>query len=479
MTTKLLTTITSDIFLNRKKINQKFLPIGGFLITLIMTTLLPTHQHIPLNAEQNKSQDETFPSGITELKLPSNNLVCLLRPSPGDGVVSVQVWVGAGSAYEDKTNAGLSHFLEHLIFKGTTKFPGEEISRLVETSGGIINAGTSKEYTVYFIDTVKESLPIAIEILADAMENAVFPQEEIEKERPVVLEEIKRSEDEPGSVLYDTLSKTLYTTSPYRERIIGSEKVISTVTRQEIINYYKKYYVPSNMIVSIAGDFELEEGKKLLEKYFGAIKTPKEKTPDFISMPQEHFKEKQPPQTDKNISTPKNVAVTYSARAFLAPNSSSDQQFAADITAHILGGGASSRLYRVLREKKRLVYGISAGYYAQKGDGIFEVSMIHEPNKYQEVQQSISTEIKRLAEEGPDDDELLRAKEVIKSNWLIGTEKAHDQASLMGYWKLQNNLDILKKYTTGISSVTKDDVKNFTRDYLLKNGVWASVEPQK
>ena len=459
---------------------------GGILIITIMSNipLQPMTFNKPNPETRTASSGAVFPSGLKESKLP-NGITYLVRPERGEGVVSVQVWVGAGSTYEDKTNAGLSHFLEHLIFKGSSKFPGDEISRLVETSGGVINAGTSKEYTVYYIDTVKDSLPIAVEILADAMENAVFPPEEIEKERPVVLEEIKRSEDDPGSVLYDTLSKTLYTTSPYRNRIIGDEKVVAGVTRDEIIRYYKKYYVPSNMVVSLAGDFEKEDAEKLIEKFFGAIRPPENSdvegdAPSFLSVPRDYFKEKEPPRREKSSATTKNVAFIYASRANLAPDSLSGEQFSADITAHILGGGSSSRLYRTLREEKRLVYGISAGYYAQKGDGIFEISMVVEPSKFTDAKSAVAEEIKRLAQDGPTDDELLRAREVIKTQWLLGLEKAHDQASIMGYWKLQDNLAILENYIKNISSVGKEDVKNFVSSYLMKNNhVWASVEPKK
>lgn len=409
----------------------------------------------------SKTQKITLPNGF-------NALLC---PESGSGVTSVQVWVAAGSVYENEKTAGLSHFLEHLIFKGTKKFPGDEISRIVETSGGAINAGTSKEYTVYYIDTPSEAAAAAVEILADAVSNAAFPPDEIEKERPVVIEEIKRHDDSPTSVLYELLSETLYSVSPYRGRIIGDEKVIAGVSRGEIIAYYKKYYTPSNMIVSIAGDFDAASMRAAVEKYFGAQAA-------SGKPPQVKLKETgKPAILLRKVS--KNVAHTYAAAGYLAPDTSSDRQFAADVAAHILGGGQSSRLYRKLREQMRLVYAIDADFYAQKGDGIFGVSAIFDKENFDAVREAVAAEISRLRAEGPSDEELKRARAVIKNGWLFGVEKAHDRASMLGYWSIADNVAILERYLAAIDAVTADDVRNFMNEYLADGaGVWSAVEPE-
>ncbi|MDI6757333.1 MAG: pitrilysin family protein [Endomicrobiia bacterium] len=402
----------------------------------------------------------------------ANGMKALLCPETGTGVTSVQVWVSAGSIYENEKTAGLSHFLEHLIFKGTRKFPGDEISRLVETSGGAINAGTSKEYTVYYIDAPSEAAGLAVEILSDAMSDAAFPADEIEKERPVVLEEIKRHDDEPTSVLYELLSETLFTTSPYRKRIIGDEKVIETVSRDEIIAYYKRYYTPSNMTVSIAGDFDAATMRPLVEKYFGGQQA------GALRRSAPNLKETAAP-SEKLRRAAKNVAHTYAACAYLAPDTSSDRQFAADVAAHILGGAESSRLYRKLREEKRIVYGVGAGFYAQKGDGIFEVSAVFDKENFSKVRQAVAEEISALAAEGPSPQELERAREVIKTGWLFGTETAHDRASMMGYWSVAENLAILDRYIAAIEAVSAQDVKEFFARYILASDpVWAAVEPE-
>lgn len=401
----------------------------------------------------------------------SNGMKVLLCPEAGTGVTSVQVWVSAGSIYENEKTAGLSHFLEHLIFKGTLKFPGDEISRLVETSGGAINAGTSKEYTVYYIDAPSEATALAVEILSDAMSDAAFPAGEIEKERPVVLEEIKRHDDEPTSVLYELLSETLFPTSPYRKRIIGDEKVIETVSRDEIIAYYKKYYVPSNTTVSIAGDFNPDDITALVKKYFG--RQPAAKRPNLPNL-----KETAAP-SEKLRRAAKNVAHTYAACAYLAPDTSSEKQFAADVAAHVLGGGESSRLYRKLREEKRIVYGVGAGFYAQKGDGIFEVSAVFDKENFDRVREAVAEEISALAAEGPSPQELERAREVIKTGWLFSTETAHDRASMIGYWSVAENLAILDRYIAGIEAVSAQDVKEFFARYIsVSDPVWAAVEPE-
>lgn len=415
---------------------------------------------------------EIFPSFLKNLEMIKldNGLTVLFKPDNTLPLVSIQVWVGAGSIYESENTRGLSHFLEHLIFKGTKKYPGDAISHLVETTGGVINAGTSKEYTIYFIDTQKDAFITALDILADAMQNASFPVEELEKERLVVIEEIKRSDDTPEARLYELFFQSIFTTSPYRYRIIGDEKVIRDVSRDEIIAYYKKYYVPSNMVVSIVGDLTKDEVVRSLQQTFAIIspgEKPEQKIPKETITPKEKFR-----------SEKKNVAHIYAVCGFLGPDTKSDEIYAAEVTASILAEGRSSRLYSNLREKKQLVYSIGGAFYAQRGDGLFVISAIFE-NKdtiKELVCKQIEQEIIKLADEGPTEDELNRVKEIINSHWIFNQEKIHNQAAMLGYWKLQDNLEILDKYLEKINSVTKTDVQNFLKKYNT-GLVWSFIKP--
>jgi predicted Zn-dependent peptidase len=551
-----------------------------FLLLLSFTLLLGLSRtgtaagvQTPALADKNimpPSAADTFWKGVHTVQL-DNGLTVLLKEDHAQPVVSVQVWVKVGSVNENSRTSGLSHFLEHLIFKGTEKYPGDEISRQVETQGGVINAATSKEFTQFYIDIQETGYRNAIRILADAMANAAFPAAEIERERPVVIEEIHRHEDNPGSLLYDYYNEAVFPHSPYRASIIGSDEVIRTVSRDDIAAYYHAHYIPSNMFVTLAGDINTDEALALVKETFGTQKAePASPAPNLIeplhkassisrNKDVEHAywlggfvgpdaksddqftaditatilgggrssrlfrqlrEEKQlvyaisssfwsqrgsgafavsaifgtqkaePASPAPNlieslheassISRNKDVEHAYWLGGFVGPDAKSDDQFTADITATILGGGRSSRLFRQLREEKQLVYAISSSFWSQRGSGAFAVSAIFDPKNEKQVLSGINAEIRRLMEKGPDDAELRRAKEMIKAQWFFGLETYHEQASIAGYWNMQGNPGILERYIPELEKVRRDDVMQFLKKYYETQGMsGALMLPQK
>jgi len=391
-----------------------------------------------------------------------NGVHVIIHEDHSHPVVSAQVWVKVGSVNENAETAGLSHFLEHLIFKGTEKYPGHDISVHVETQGGVINAATSKEFTYFYIDSQTSGWQDAVRILADAMANATFPADEIEKERPVVIEEIRRHIDNPGSILQDMFSESVFMKTPYRSSIIGTEDIIRRVSRDEISAYYHAHYIPSNMVVTIAGDVSAADALRLASETFGAQK-PGKPTQDPVLV--------EPPHEPKTVRQSKDVEHAYWLGGFLGPVITSDDQFAADMTATILGGGRSSRLFRVLREEKQLVYAVSSSYWSQRGSGAMVISAVYSPEKDKETMAEIQRVIDGLATDGPTDTELKRAKEMAKSQWFFGKETPHDNASLIGFWYLQGNPAMVDRYLSGIEAVTKDDVVRFLKKYFRPQGL--------
>ncbi len=206
--------------------------------------------------------------GVKTVRL-HNGTTVLIDENHSQPLVTVQVWVKVGSINEDESTYGLSHFIEHLIFKGSKNYPGDLMTRMVETRGGMINAATSKEFTEFYIDMQKDGFEDAVKLLADAMSNALFPQEEIDRERPVVIEEIVRSNDNPGSVLYDLFNTTMFLVTPYKHNVIGSANIIRKVSREDILNYYHKHYLPENIIVSVGGDFDAGKAREIIKNSFG------------------------------------------------------------------------------------------------------------------------------------------------------------------------------------------------------------------
>lgn len=397
-----------------------------------------------------------------------NGLKVLLKKNSYLPIVSVQVWVKVGSLYESKGINGISHFLEHLVFKGTTKYDAKQINKKVEYYGAILNAGTSKEYTVYYIDIPKEGLEDAVDILSQLVFEATFPEEEVEKERNVVIEEIKRSEDNPENVLYEEFNKLLFTETPYKQRIIGEEEVIRNISREKIIEYYKNFYNPSNMVVSICGDIDYEYTEKIVKKYFGVYASTK---PQVISISLKENK-----KADNLVIKKHNVQHAYFICGFLGPDINDRHQYTGDVLSVILSEGLSSRLYRSLREEKKLVYEIGGGFYTQMGPSIFYISGICERKNLELVINEIKNILKDIMINGPSDNEVVKAKQIITTKWYFANETVHSQAANIAWWEMFKNLDELNLYISNINKVTIEDIKEFVQlygDYL----VTFSLEP--
>jgi len=416
---------------------------------------------LSINAYSSASSDNSIFKGVTKVRL-QNGTTVLINENHSQPLVSVQVWVKVGSNNENEKTSGLSHFIEHLIFKGSKNYPGDLITRNTETNGGVINAATSKEFTHFHIDIQKEQFSNAVKMLADAMSDALFPEADIEFERPVVVEEIIRSNDNPNSVIYDLFCSSIFLKTPYRKNVIGSADIIRSVSRQDIVNYYKSHYVPENMIVSVAGDFDEKEALELIKDTFG--KQPKEFAPAQPMIIE-------PEHKGNLLAKTKDLEQTYWFGGFIGPDIMSNDQFSADVTATILGGGRSSRLNKTLREEKRLVYGVNASFWSQKGSGIFVFSAVFEPKNSKEVVDVITSEINTLQAKGPTDEELARAKIIIKTQWYQGLETIHDRASSMGYWYLLGRPELADTYINNIEKVTKKDVTDFLDKYYKPYGL--------
>ncbi len=391
-----------------------------------------------------------------------NNLTVILKKITNLPLVSVQVWVKAGSVFEDDTNNGISHFLEHLVFKGTKNYDVGKISKIIESYGAILNAGTSKEYTMYFTDIPKEGLSDAIKILKELVSEAIFPDDELEKERNVVIEEIKRSKDNPGNVLFENFNKLLFTKSNYKYTIIGNEKNIRNFTKEDIIKYYKTFYNPKNMVLSICGDFDDKEIEILINDNFGKIVDEK----NIFPVPQIYEDKK----SDVVEINKHNVQQTYFLFGFLGPNIDDDFQYSGDVLSVILGEGRSSRLYKNIREQKQLVYEIGSGFYVQMGPSIFYISGICEQKNLDLVIKETKQELQKIQQNGVSEEELIKAKQIINTRWYFDNETVHSQASNFAWWYMFKSLDELKLYVEKINQVNSDDIKNFVSrygDYLV------------
>ena len=422
---------------------------------MIALALLCLHTH------SDASGNDPIFKGVKNVNL-RNGMTVLIKENHSQPLVSVQVWVKVGSINENESTAGLSHFIEHLIFKGSRKYPGDAITRKVETRRGMINAATSKEFTEFYIDIQKEGFEESVRMLADAMSSALFPAEEIERERPVVIEEIVRSNDNPNSVLYDLYNSAVFQKTPYRHNVIGSEQVIRKVSRDNIVKYYSEHYVPENIIVSVAGDLNSDKALALIKDTFGKQAGPKPPQQPVLI---------EPSHGPNSQARTKDLEHAYWLGGFIGPDIASDDQFTADLASTILGGGRSSRLFRKLREEKRLVYYINASFWSQHGSGSFALMSVYDPKKEKDVVDGINAELNSLMNDGPTDEEVARAKVMAKSQWFFGMETFHDQASTLAYWNLMERPELADGYIAGLEKVTKEDIKDFFNKYYRPYGL--------
>jgi zinc protease len=397
-----------------------------------------------------------------------NELTVILKKSDVLPVISVQVWVKTGSIYETEQTNGISHFLEHLVFKGTEKYLVNQISKKIESYGGILNAGTSKEYTVYFVDIPKEGIENAFDVISQLVFHATFPEDELEKERLVVIEEIKRYEDNPRNVLYENFNNKMFTLSAYKWRILGKEENIRTLPREEIINYYKTHYHPKNMVLSICGDFD-NNIYELIKKYFDVkIST------DYITT--NILLDEEPKGSIFEVKKHK-VQHTYFLSGFLGPKINDKYQYTGDVLSIILGEGISSRLYKILREEKQLVYEIGSGFYTQLGPSIFYISGVCERKNLEKVVDEINNILTDLRTNGPTDKELDKAKQIVLTRWYFNNETVHSKSATAAWWFLFKSLEELNSYIDNINKINKEEIKEFLTIYGQKLVTFA-LEPE-
>jgi zinc protease len=397
----------------------------------------------------------------------TNGLTIIAREIPNN-IVSIQIWFKVGSRNESDKNNGISHFIEHLVFKGTKKRGVNQLSKEIESVGGKINGATSKDYTFYYATVAKDFIDIAIDGLIDSVLNPVFNNEEIERERKVVIEEILRQDDNPYSCLFNLLNDISYVNHPYKMPVIGKKEIIESLTREDIVSYYNKFYVPENMIIVIVGDFNTEEIVKKIKKYF-SMKSSKSHLLN-INMKAEFNSCK----IEKETSFKK----CYLAVSWLAPTVDNEDTYAMDVITTVLGQGRSSRLYRELKEKQQLCYSIESSYGTMKDEGLFKIFAILDEKNNILLQEKIMEEINKM-KEGITLNELNKVKTMIENRYIFDHETNESIASSLGYYEAISSYKLELSYLDNIKKITLDDVKRVANKYLSSKPSIVVFKPKK
>lgn len=353
--------------------------------------------------------------------------------------ITLGVWVNAGSRIESEKLSGVSHFIEHMLFKGTKNRTSKEIASTIDNLGGQINAFTSKECTCYYVKLLDEHINIGLDILSDMFLNPLFDKEDIEKERQVILEELKMYEDSPEDLVYDLLMEGIYKTDALGMNIIGTKESLYNINKDTIKDYFEKYYVASNSVISISGNFKFEEMVKLIENKFKDL--PKGNVDIEITTP-----EFNPCFIAKNKDTEQvNLAISLKA----VPLEDREDAYALSIINNIFGGSISSRLFQNIRENKGLVYSIysAPSLYRKSGELGIYASMSNENLK--KVYNLVLEEIDNLRKNHLTDKEIKESKEQLKGSYILGLESTSSRMMSIGKamiltGKVKNPNDIIE-----------------------------------
>jgi zinc protease len=392
----------------------------------------------------------------------SNGLKVILLENHKAPLVTFQVWYRVGSRNEPWRRTGISHMLEHMMFKGTEKVGAEAFSRIIQENGGNDNAFTSHDYTAYFENLSSDRVQIAIDLESDRMQHLVLREEDFRTERMVVMEERRlRTEDNPGAVLYEQFEAAAYQIQPYHWPIIGWMEDLTRLTLDELKSYYREYYNPVNAFVVVVGDFKKEELLSRIEKAFGAY--PKGNPPNQ-EVPLES-----PQLGERRIYVKKEAQLPSLLIGYHVPNWRDPDSYVLDVIATLLAGGKSSRLYESLVRNQRLVLSADADYsLLSKDPGLFYLSADPLPGKETtDVERALDQELEKLQKEKVTERELEKVRNQMEASFIYSQDSIFAQAMLLARYEIAESWRLIDNYLPSIRKVTADDVQRVANRYLV------------
>ncbi|WP_067461706.1 M16 family metallopeptidase [Actinomadura macra] len=371
------------------------------------------------------------------------------------------IWSGVGSRDEAVPDAGASHYLEHVLFKGTRTRSALEISAAIDAVGGDLNAFTAKEYTCYYARVLDSDLPLAVDVVSDMVAASVNRPEDVEAERGVILEEIHMRDDDPGDLIHDEFAIALYGDTPLGRPILGTVDSINALTRERIHGYYREHYVPSNLVVSVAGNIDHDEVVRLVSRAFAEHLTgdAAPAAPRLNGAPV--------PVDPRTRVIDKDTEQAHIVLGAAGVSRTDERRFALGVLNAALGGGMSSRLFQEVREKRGLAYSVYS-YTAQYADsGIFGVYAGCQPGKVEEVLSICRDEVGKVVGESLSAEELERGKGQLRGAMVLGLEDTGSRMSRIGKSELvYESLLPVEEVLARIEAVTLDDVRAIAREVL-------------
>jgi len=390
-----------------------------------------------------------------------NGLWTIVHPREDTEVVSLQVWFKVGSVYEKQNEKGIAHFLEHMLFNGNDKYGYGEAEALIESLGGHINAATSKEYTYYYVNIAAPYWKEGLDVLFHLTMRATLDEKMIEKEKPIVLEELYRAKDNPTTQLWWTFEKEMYKVSPFRDPIIGYERTIKGFTRDMLLSFYRSFYQPRNATVVVVGKVDPREVLKFVEETFAG--EPSRAVPKrFIPEEPPQLKVRSKTLTDPRIGEDK----SYSLIGWRIPPLGTLEDYDFLVLNEMLTGGRTSILYQKLREAG-IVYGISSYDFERSRDNIFVISASHHPDNIETYKKKLFETFEELYET-VDEEMVEKYKKRLINSEIFAKEEPENEASFYGYAQtVAGKINYALYFLDNIKKVEPKHIKLVLEKYIL------------
>lgn len=390
-----------------------------------------------------------------------NGLRIVTEEIPSVKSVTIGIWIGTGSRSENEENMGVSHFLEHLLFKGTINRSAKQIAEAVDSVGGQLNAFTAKEYTCYYIKVIDRHHDLALDILSDMVLYPKFSPEDLEKEREVVLEEIHMNEDMPDELIHDLFMETVWPDHTLGRNILGTAEAIGGMHMGLIKAFYDRHYVPANMVVACAGNIKHEQLVSLVSKYLGnasgVISRDRLIKPQFSSTV---------------LLKPRDTEQTHICIGVQGLPSYDEQAYTLNVLNTVLGGGLSSRLFQLIREDRGLAYAVYSYLNSYQDAGLITIYAGTRPANAQQVITLVQSEIKKLSTEGITPAELSRAKEYIIGNLLLGLENTSGRMMRLGKLELaMRDILSIEEVISKVRLVSIEDVLRLSKALFQQDSI--------
>lgn len=384
---------------------------------------------------------------------------------------SVGVWVGAGSCWESPTDMGMSHFIEHMVFKGTKTRTAKEIARAIDGRGGSLNAFTAKENTCYYAKVLDRHLDVAVDVLADMLQHSLWDSLELEKEKGVILDEIRMYEDDPDDLVHDRFTARLFADHPLGRPIMGTAETVSSFTREQLTAYYATHYTPDHVVVAVAGNVTHQAVVELVSERFTQLSG--QRSASFPAPPV------MPTGNRLTMKVKPDSEQLHIVLGTAGLHQDHPEAYALHLVNTVFGGGPSSRLFQAVREDRGLAYSVYSFTTSYRDAGAFGIYAGCNPAQFEQVMDVLQAEVEQLADQGLTAEELAEAKEQLKGQLMLGLESTSGRMTRLGRGELMLGRVLSPdQIIARIDGVTLEQTRAVSRRLLSQPRVVSLVGPR-